>query len=282
MHETIAAAHAVIDEAIETYRPVRVFALFSGGHDSLTATHVASSHPAFAGAVHINTGIGVEQTREFVRETCREQGWPLQEFHPPVGYEEIVLRWGFPGPGGHNLIYNRLKERCIRQLVRETKATAGVLMKRPMVGLVTGVRSAESTRRMRHVDRIQKEGARVWIAPVHDWAKADCNEHIAREGLERNPVVDMLHMSGECLCGAFARPGEMEELELWVPETAARIRRLERLVLERGTEEAKLAWRWGVRPPNVSPAQVSLDVEGAGMLCQGCSSFFTLSGATQS
>jgi hypothetical protein len=28
-----------------------------------------------------------------------EQGWDLSVYEPPVPYEEIVLEYGFPGPG---------------------------------------------------------------------------------------------------------------------------------------------------------------------------------------
>lgn len=58
-------ALAVLDEAIETHDPSHVFALFSGGHDSLTATALTAKHPRFTAAVHINTGIGIEETRDF-------------------------------------------------------------------------------------------------------------------------------------------------------------------------------------------------------------------------
>lgn len=251
----------VIDEAFATYPRAlpSLWAMFSGGHDSLTATHVAAQHPRFAGVVHINTGIGIEQTREFVRDTCRREGWPLREYEPPVSYDDLVMRWGFPGPGGHGLIYNRLKERCIRAHVRWVKDGH---RRDSLVVLATGVRSEESARRMRHVQRIQKDEGRVWAAVIFDWTKIDCGRYIAAHDLPRNEVVDLLHMSGECLCGAFARPGELEEVALWYPEVAARIRRLEEVAEDSGIA----ACRWGVRPPQQQlPGQQSLMP-----LCVGC------------
>lgn len=50
------------------YEPSAVYGLFSGGHDSLCSTHIASTMPNFKGVVHANTGIGIEETREFVRD----------------------------------------------------------------------------------------------------------------------------------------------------------------------------------------------------------------------
>ncbi len=34
-------------------------------------------------------------------------------------------------------------------------------------------------------------------------------------GLKRSPVVDLLHRSGECNCGAYAEPGELAEMKVW-------------------------------------------------------------------
>jgi 3'-phosphoadenosine 5'-phosphosulfate sulfotransferase (PAPS reductase)/FAD synthetase len=208
---------------------------------------------------HINTGIGIPETREFVRETCDREGWFLKEFAAPVPYEEIVVEHGFPGPASHGLMYARLKERALRQLVRESKREFG-----DRVMLVTGVRSEESLRRMRHVDRIQRDGAQVWTAAIWNWSKLDCGKEIARRGLKRNEVVDKIHMSGECLCGAFAKPGEIKELEDWFPEVADRLHALELRVEAAGHP----ACRWGLRPPRVNRHQLNLMAPGP--LCVGC------------
>src|SRR4029077_14780455 len=96
------------------YKPRAVFGLFSGGHDSLTCTHIASLVPAFTAAAHINTGIGVDETRDFVRDTWRDRGWNLLEYKAaenpradgtpdPQDYRAIVRKFGFPGPGSHLL-----------------------------------------------------------------------------------------------------------------------------------------------------------------------------------
>lgn len=228
----------ILAGAVEEHRPVKVFALFSGGHDSLCSTHLASRSPRFDGCVHIDTGIGIDETREFVRATCRAHGWPLAEYRPPVPYEEIVLRWGFPGPAGHTLIYNRLKERCLRQLSRDHKATRSDL-----ILLITGIRRQESRRRMGYVEPVQKKDGRVWVAPLLNWTHDDKHAYLDAHHLPRNPVVEKLCMSGECLCGAFARKGELDEIAFWYPETAARIR-----ALEVRAAEAGVPCRWGQRP----------------------------------
>lgn len=249
---------SALDAAMREHRPSHVFALFSGGHDSLCATAITAKHPRFTAAVHINTGIGIEETREFVRETCAAQNWPLIELHADrikQTYEYIVAKYGFPGPAGHPYMYRRLKERKIERLVREHKQhhTDRII-------LATGMRAGESVRRMRHADFKEdapgwsRSGAQVWVNPIGRWSKADVNQFIADEGLPRNRVVDLLHMSGECLCGAFARPGEMQELETWFPDTAAYLHRLEREAEERGI----IGCVWGKRPDDVHPDQIRL------------------------
>lgn len=93
--------------------------------------------------------------------------------------------------------------------------------------LVTGVRLDESDRRMGHVEAVVRNRAKVWVAPILNWSTDDKNDYIDREQIHRNPVVANLCMSGECLCGAFANPGEITEIETFYPEAAARIRRLQ-------------------------------------------------------
>jgi 3'-phosphoadenosine 5'-phosphosulfate sulfotransferase (PAPS reductase)/FAD synthetase len=266
-------AFAVLDQAEADHGPRARFALCSGGHDSLTATAVAQEWAAARGlemgVAHIKTGTGIPETTEYVERLCESQGWDLRVYEPPVPYEEIVLEYGFPGPGQHGLMYQRLKERCLRQLVREHKTEM-----KDRIMLVTGVRSEESVRRMRHVERIQREGAQLWAADIWNWTKLDCNRFIADRRLPRNPVVDMLHMSGECLCGAFARPGEIDEIEQWFPEHAAWLHELEEKVRARGLRGCV----WGQRPPRIHKEQMAMafgddwDDAPLGPLCIGCGS----------
>ena len=91
---------------------------------------------------------------------------------------------------------------------------------------------------------IDPQGRTVWVAPFANMTALDCTEYMEREDIPRNAVKDTLHMSGECLCGAFAHPGELSEIELWYPETAAHIKRIEKKVREAG-----FPWDWEEGPP---------------------------------
>tara|TARA_Y100001937_G_scaffold51226_1_gene71240 strand:- start:3057 stop:3902 length:846 start_codon:yes stop_codon:yes gene_type:complete len=227
--------------AIEKYNPSHIFGLFSGGTDSLTACHVASQHPKFSGCAHINTGIGVPQTRDFVYETCKEQGWLLKEYKAEDEgqvYEDIIREHGFPGPFAHRMMYTRLKERALRSLIREHKQ-----FYRDKIMLISGCRSDESRRRMGTVKPIDPQGAQLWVAIIHNWSKPKCLEYLGQHGVETNPVAKLIGKSGECLCGAFAKKGELDELHEHFPEVAERIMDLEQEV------RAKFPWDWEAPGP---------------------------------
>jgi 3'-phosphoadenosine 5'-phosphosulfate sulfotransferase (PAPS reductase)/FAD synthetase len=131
----------------------------------------------------------------------------------------------------HRAAYVMLKERCLDVLIRDHKKGRddGIV-------LVSGARSSESLRRMAvGVHPVERDGSRVWVSPIHRWSKIDCNEFIESRQMARNTVVDLLHMSGECLCGAFGRAAdERREIARWFPATEAAIADLERAASDAG------------------------------------------------
>ncbi len=239
--------------AVEEHKPIAVFGLFSGGHDSVTATAIASMCPQFTSACHINTGIGIQRTRQYVYDTAREQGWRLIEKKAventkadgtpdPKIYRDEVLARGFPGPDFHRIMYIKLKERCLESLEREWKAT----QEHPIL-YVNGCRSDESIRRMANTEIKSNHGRTIWLAPIHDWTKLDTTLFMEWRGIPRNPVVDLIHKSGECLCGAFAKKGELEELAMW-PETRDAYNEIK--ALEKEVRAAGFPWGWEDGPPD--------------------------------
>ena len=235
----------LLEAAIARHNPTHIFSLFSGGHDSLCATHLVSRHPQFTGAVHINTGIGIEFTREFVRSTCKNHGWPLKEYRAKEDcgqdFEAMVLANGFPGPPQHRIMYTKLKERCLRLLVKDHKVG-----RHNRIILISGARTEESVRRMGTVNPCVREQTKIWVTINHDWTKTDVEDYIISNGLKRNLIVEALCMSGECLCGAFAHFGELQKLAD-LPEAREAYMRI--VDLQKRVRAEGFPWDWEQRPP---------------------------------
>jgi 3'-phosphoadenosine 5'-phosphosulfate sulfotransferase (PAPS reductase)/FAD synthetase len=217
--------------------------MFSGGNDSSTAAHLFRGQAD--AAVHCNTGIGIEDTRQYVRDTCQSWGLRLIEKHVQAGetYRDLILgkslsyHGGFPAFNDHGTIFYYLKQKAIRQ-VRAQYVTDH---RKQRVIFISGIRRPESHRRRRR-PAIRRDGSAVWCDPLINWSRLDLNEYRRRNpDMPRNEVADNLHRSGECLCGAFADPGELDEIGFWYPEVVAYIHTLE--------AEAKAAGyancRWG-------------------------------------
>lgn len=256
-----AEAFNLIDEAIATHVQDREIVarciLYSGGNDSTILAHLFRDHATHA--VHVNTGIGIEQTRDFVRETCKTWGLPLIEKQPPAGstYRELVLDQGFPGPAMHFKMYQRLKERGLMAVRRDFVTEP----RKQRIIYLAGRRRDESARRANIVEH-EKVGSIVFVSPLVNWTNEDMNTYRAMyTDVPRNPVSDLLHMSGECLCGAFAHKGELDEIEMWFPDVAADIRALEAEVEAAGQKHCKWGWGWDreLRPSTKS-----------GQLCTSC------------
>lgn len=259
----LANAMTVIDRAFSA-GATKLLPLFSGGHDSLCACFAASQHPRFTGEVHhIDTGIGAKDTRKFVAEVCAEYGWTLRVSRSLFTFERFVRAYGFPGPGAHQWVYNRIKDRCVVQMTHGPQPSS----------LITGCRQQESARRMGSTRDIKvgetskRSGKttnrkRIWTAPCYDWSAAEQRAFMDFWALPRNPVKDsVIGMSGECFCGAFARPGELEMIKKFVPDVAAEIDRLHAIAKECGTP-----CEWGRR----RPGETGVVTVRTGELCSTC------------
>jgi 3'-phosphoadenosine 5'-phosphosulfate sulfotransferase (PAPS reductase)/FAD synthetase len=264
----IKESHQIIDRAIQEHfvadkrRVAGEVILYSGGNDSTTLAHMFKDRATHA--AHCNTGIGIEQTRQFVRDTCAAWGLPLLEVHPPPGstYEELVVDQGFPGPGHHFKMYQRLKERGLHEVRRQ-------LVKHPWqerVLFIAGRRRQESKRRA-GIPESDRQGSMVFVSPLVNWTKEDLIVYRRMMGdVPRNQVSDTLHMSGECLCGAFAHAGELEEIRFWYPEVAAHIESLAEKVRAAGHPEKKCQWGWG-QGASTKPSK-------SGLMCSSCDARF--------
>jgi 3'-phosphoadenosine 5'-phosphosulfate sulfotransferase (PAPS reductase)/FAD synthetase len=265
----VGEAHAILTRAIDLqvladHRELAgTVVLFSGGKDSTVLAHLfreTASH-----AAHANTTIGIEATREFVRKTCCDWNLPLLEFVPPRKrdrYDELVQEHGFPGPGHHFKMYQRLKQRSLEEVRRQLVSNPY----RQRVVFLAGRRRSESTRRAT-IPAVERKGSTVWVSPLVNWTTLDLTTYrLTRGDVPTNEVTDLIHMSGECLCGSFAKAGERDELCFWFPEFAERLASLESLVARvPGIPEQRRTWGWGaqVRDPDSRRSRT-------GPMCSSC------------
>lgn len=232
------------------------YVLFSGGNDSLVLTHLAMERGLGDEVCHIDTGIGIPRTRRFVEETCEVLGWPLRIIEQGQEvYRDLILDHGFPGPTSHRYMYINLKERAVEKLVRETKK-----QRLERVGLITGARVAESRRRMGHTKPAKRKGSQVWLSPILDWPDEAMDEYRSCYDMPINPVSESLGMSGECLCGAYAQPGELDRIRQVDSEVASYIEGLQTLVRAKGHRYCN----WEDAQPSLAP------LAPTGELCAGC------------
>jgi 3'-phosphoadenosine 5'-phosphosulfate sulfotransferase (PAPS reductase)/FAD synthetase len=279
VQDKLEQARSILLDAIEQHKPAHIFGLLSGGHDSLTVTHFANAVHKLDAIIHIDTGIGIPETQQFVVDVCQQYGWPLKIYRAtentkadgtpdPQVFENIVLENGFPGADAHRFMYIKLKERQVNRVCREHPGK---------VMLISGVRKAESNRRMGTAQEVQKTGNRIWVAPFLHLTSDELEAYRAENSLPSNPVKELLCMSGECLCGAYAKPNELKEIETWFPAVGKRLRDLEQKVRAAGFpwgwDEQPPAW-WGKRKQAEKAGQVDAFQEEAEaeiqMLCTSC------------
>ena len=260
----IEESHRILDAGIADHvtadgkRIAGIVGLFSGGNDSTVLCHLMRSRMTYL--AHANTTIGIEQTRQFVRETAATWGIPLLEFTPPREadhYRSLVLERGFPGPAQHWKMYQRLKERGLRQ-VRKTLVTS----RDQRVIYLAGRRRTESARRA-NVPAYERQGSVVFVSPMVNWTKLDLNTYRLAYDVPVNEVTDLIHMSGECMCGAFAHAGELDEIGAWFPLVVQEIRDLEAEIADRvDIPEERRRWGWG--------AYRDQKASKVGALCSSC------------
>ena len=203
----------------------KFYALFSGGKDSVTVAHKLQSAGLLEACVFVDTSICLQETKDFVRDYCKKQGWKLiilDRMGKCKTYEEFVMQYGFPSNAWHNIAMRELKWKPLRYWVMQNKDEGIVLC--------SGVRSKESKRRMVNTKPYARDQSckhMRWCAPIHDWSDKEVWAYIHDQGLKRSPVYSTLGMSGDCLCGAFSSHAEAELISMFHPEMAERIKDLE-------------------------------------------------------
>jgi len=126
-----------------------------------------------------------------------------------------------------------LKGRGIRQFKKEF----------PQGVLASGVRVKESiSRSISAKEWGEWEQVKVY-APILTWSDEEVWTYIRANNLPVSPAYQALHISGDCLCGAFGSDEELAMLRAFYPQEYQRIIDLQFKRSEISTKHCK----WGVK-----------------------------------
>lgn len=212
-------ALTTIQRAVDKHKITALVSLFSGGADSMIATHLAAQHPLFVGCIHIDTKtspLSQIASNEAIAK-LDSVGWEYVVQSPFTTFVQLVAKYGFPGPSSHNMVYQYLKGRSIDEAkkewaVRLSKRWADSKSDKwgwtPRIGFITGIRAEESTRRAA-TQPIVYQRSTAWISPILPVKRQDREAYLA-EHLPNTAHRSSRDGMGECDCRAYAKPGESE------------------------------------------------------------------------
>lgn len=114
---------------------------------------------------------------------------------------------------------------------------------------------------------IKADGPNIWVNLINEWTKVDCMDYLHENGAQRNPVTELIHRSGECMCGTMQSQEERKEAAFWFPYWGKWLEDLEKQVAAQG-----FTWKWGERlPKSLSAAKAGQKyLPGFQPMCIGC------------
>jgi 3'-phosphoadenosine 5'-phosphosulfate sulfotransferase (PAPS reductase)/FAD synthetase len=214
----------ILSEAIEAFRPRQIVCLFSGGYDSMVATHLAhqlGTHGYPMSVWSIDTKLSADGWLEFVRTVAEElQFQDAHVYDNQHGFDEnveLVRKYGCPySPKGHTTTYQRLKERAMDAIHMMYKRNV-----HDKTLFVSGMRRAESAKRA-HADEYHqvKRSNKCFVAPIVHWSDEEVTRYRIENDLPENPFYATVKGSGDCQCnwGNFI---DYDRLERYSPLLAA-------------------------------------------------------------
>jgi len=198
-------------EFVEHYGIRSLVCCFSGGKDSLVATHYVMTELEDCNVdkyiVFVNTGVMLPIAEPFVKDICQQFGWNLTILHGH--FFEKAERWGMPRMF-HRWCCGECKIKPIREFVKTLKLQRGE---------VVGLRKQESKKREKIVREIfyKKISHSFGYAPIFTWSHRDVSNYIKEHKLPMPPNYK-LGIKETCQCGVFTSRKQMLILKAQFPE----------------------------------------------------------------
>ena len=197
---------------VEEYAIRSLVCCFSGGKDSLVATHFVLSElkdvKIEKHVLYVDTGAMVPGTTDFVKELCEKLGWNLTVLQGH--FFERAKEWGMPTMFRRWCCYE-VKLKPIHSFVRDLN---------PQRGQVLGFHADESARRKKkNYKRVYRDRKSLsWIyAPILEWTRKDVLNYLKENDLPIAPYYKQ-GIKESCMCGAFASKKELMIVRSLYPE----------------------------------------------------------------
>lgn len=197
-------AEIILSETLARYKPSLIVCSYSGGYDSMIATHKAlrwakqNAHSTNVLTVAVDTLIHADGWLEYVKQSAKTIGARRFEI-----CETTMLNKWIADVGAHGFAYSRaqhkiyfyyLKQNAFRAVVAHYKKH-----KSDRIMFITGVRRAESKERA-DTPESERIGSNVWCNPLVNWSEQDVHEYRIEHDLPENPFYNLTNNSGDCLC----------------------------------------------------------------------------------
>ena len=213
---------------VEEYGIRSLVCCFSGGRSSLVMTHYVLSQLRDVDVdkyvVHVDTGVMVPMTEEYVRKVADLYGWPLTVLKPEVDYWKYAARYGTPSPR-RRWCCKYLKLKPISDFIRRLPPQRAELL---------GFRADEVERRRRIPQVRYRKKTKSWVyLPIRDWTMRDVLNYIRKHGLP-DPPHYRLGLRETCLCGVFAHKKEWMIIKAHFPDLFQKFVELEKHRLKWG------------------------------------------------
>jgi 3'-phosphoadenosine 5'-phosphosulfate sulfotransferase (PAPS reductase)/FAD synthetase len=264
----------------------KVFGLCSGGKDSLSACATAHKIRPLDGIILVDTTVpavnGDDKPAYIAAKAFADQlGVPFIciksldtlkagfEYVPCIGkygtgkaYENYCRKYGMPHASEHDQVFRYLKKKAMVGFVMS------ITKSKQRVAFISGVRKKESNRREinAQIVCVDEDTPRIiWISPVYYWTTEQAYAFCAENDYKLSESYTALHLSGDCMCGAFSGREEVHLLKMFYPDTAAKIAAIEKVAFK--GHKGKPGWGNGESMTSVK-SQTSLSARFGCAECQ--------------
>jgi len=201
-------------EVVEDSLTETIYALFSGGRDSLVALHISKIISdrlrVRLTAIHVDTTISTLGNIEYVQRVCSELQVRLITLRPRYDFFTLVSKWGFPTVTRRWCCYH-LKVEPLKTFFKSIDVSRALV--------IDGIRAEESWRRRNFPELgYHKHFRCLNYHPIFHWRKEDVLKYIMLHDLPDNPLYEKLPRVTECWCTAFKTVGQFTVLKREWPE----------------------------------------------------------------